>query len=176
MPKSCGLLGWRRAAQSPVRIGCDSGGSVGSLRMGEHQQSTDAPAVTDSDDPAALSFPLQGYLGMELSGNEPGNGVATLTIGEQHANPNGVVHGAVLFALVDTAMGKATMSLLDNGLYCASVELSLRFIRPASAGELVAEATVVKRGRSIVHLDARVHDGDERLIASGAGTFAILGT
>ena len=129
----------------------------------------------DSDDSAAVSFPLQGYLGMELSGTEAGAGTAALTIGEQHVNPNGVVHGAVLFALVDTAMGKATMSVLDAGMYCASVELSLRFIRPASTGELIADAAVVKRGRSIVHLDARVHDADGRLVATSSGTFAILG-
>ena len=53
--------------------------------------------------------------------------------------------------LVDTAMGKATMSVVDDGFHCASVELSLRFIRPASAGELIAEATVVKQiGRAHV--------------------------
>lgn len=123
----------------------------------------------------AISFPLQSYLGMTLSGTEAGHGTASLTLGEEHFNPNGVAHGAVLFALVDTAMGKATMSVVDEGLYCASVEVSLRFIRPASAGELIAEATVVKRGRSIVHLDARVHDGDDRLVATSSGTFAILG-
>jgi acyl-CoA thioesterase len=121
------------------------------------------------------SFPLQEYLDMELSGTETGVGTATLRLGDQHANPNGVAHGAVLFAMVDTAMGKVTMSTVDDGQYCASVELSLRFIRPASEGELIAEATVVKRGRSIVHVEARVHDGDGRLVATSAGTFAILG-
>jgi acyl-CoA thioesterase len=120
-------------------------------------------------------FPLQEYLGMELSGTEAGSGTATLTLGDQHGNPNGVAHGAVLFALVDTAMGKATMSMVDDGMYCASVELSLRFIRPASSGQLIADATVVKKGRSIVHLEARVHDADDRLIATSSGTFAILG-
>lgn len=120
-------------------------------------------------------FPLRKFLGMELTGSDPGAGTAHLTVDERHANPNGVVHGAVLFALVDTAMGKATMSVLADGLYCASVELSLRFIRPASSGELIAEATVAKQGRSIVHLEAKVHDADDRLIATSAGTFAILG-
>jgi acyl-CoA thioesterase len=128
-----------------------------------------------ADGNSGPSFPLQEYLGMELSGTEPGAGTATLHLGEQHVNPNGVAHGAVLFALVDTAMGKATMSTVDDGQYCASVELSLRFIRPASEGELIADATVVKRGRSIVHLEARVHDSDDRLIATSSGTFAILG-
>ena len=127
------------------------------------------------DDQGGPSFPLQQYLGMELSGTDVGSGTATLTLGDQHANPNGVAHGAVLFALVDTAMGKATMSTVDDGHYCASVEVSLRFIRPASEGDLIAEATVVKRGRSIAHLEARVHDGDDRLVATGSGTFAILG-
>jgi acyl-CoA thioesterase len=122
-----------------------------------------------------VRFPLQEYLGMELSGTERGSGTASLTLGAEHFNPNGVAHGAVLFALVDTAMGKATMSTVDDGFYCASVEVSLRFIRPASAGELIVEATVVKRGKNLAHLEARVHDGDDRLIATSSGTFAILG-
>ncbi len=121
------------------------------------------------------SFPLQEFLGMELTTDEPGTGVAHLTLGEEHANTNGVAHGAVVFAMVDTAMGKATMSVIDESRHCASVEVSLRFIRPAAQGELTAVATIVKRGKSIVHLEARVHDTDQRLIATSTGTFAILG-
>ena len=121
-------------------------------------------------------FPLRKFLGMELTGDQPGVGFAGVDIGADHLNPNGVVHGAVLFALVDTAMGKATMSVIDEpGRYCASIEVSLRFIRPAVAGALTATATVVKRGRNVVHLDARVVGDDERLVATAAGTFAILG-
>ena len=121
-------------------------------------------------------FALKRFLGMELSGDEAGVGVAQVVVGDEHLNPNGVVHGAVLFALVDTAMGKATMSVIEEATrYCASIEVSLRFIRPAVAGQLVATATVVKRGRNLVHLDATVSGDDERLIATAAGTFAILG-
>lgn len=121
-------------------------------------------------------FPLQQFLGMELTGDEPGVGFAHVDVGPDHLNPNGVVHGAVLFALVDTAMGKSTMSVLDEpGRYCASIEVALRFIRPAVAGRLAATATVVKRGRNVVHLEARVVGDEGRLIATAAGTFAILG-
>ncbi len=130
------------------------------------------------DDPTSDygDFPLKQFLGMELTGDEPGVGIATVDLGAAHLNPNGVAHGAVLFALVDTAMGKSTMSVIDEpGRYCASIEVSLRFIRPAVAGELTATATVVKRGRNVVHLDARVVGSDERLVATAAGTFAILG-
>jgi uncharacterized protein (TIGR00369 family) len=131
--------------------------------------------MTEADHQNPTDFPLKTYLVMDLSGDELGVGHATIDIGPQHANPNGVVHGAVLFALVDTAMGKATMSRIEEpGIYCASVEVSLRFIRPAVAGRLTTAATVVKQGRSIVHLEARVEGDDQRLIATAAGTFAIL--
>ena len=112
---------------------------------------------------------------MDLGGEGDGVAVATVDVTDVHLNPNGVVHGAVLFALVDTAMGKATTDVIDEGLYCASVEVSLRFIRPAVGGRIVAVASVVKRGRSIVHLDARVHGDDDRLVATATGTFAVLG-
>mgnify|MGYP001574634754 FL=1 len=121
-------------------------------------------------------FPLRRFLGMELTGEEAGIGIAHVDVGPDHLNPNGVVHGAVLFALVDTAMGKATMSVVDEpGRYCASIEVSLRFIRPAVAGALTATATVVTRGRSVVHLEARVLGDDDRLVGTATGTFALLG-
>lgn len=127
-------------------------------------------------DGAFGDFPLKQFLGMELTGDERGVGCAHVDVGPDHLNPNGVVHGAVLFALVDTAMGKATMSVIDEpGRYCASIEVSLRFIRPAVAGRLSATATVIKRGRNVVHLDGRVIDDEQRLVATAAGTFAILG-
>lgn len=118
-------------------------------------------------------FPLKRYLGMHLTGDEPGYGFAELEIGPEHLNPNGVVHGAVLFALVDTAMGKAAMSVIEDA-YCASVEVSLRFIRPAVDGRLTATASVIKRGRHLVHLRGDVVGDNERLVATSDGTFAIL--
>jgi uncharacterized protein (TIGR00369 family) len=124
-------------------------------------------------DPSAYGdFPLKRYLGMDVGGDD--DGTARLTVASEHLNPNGVVHGAVLFALVDTAMGKATMNAIEPGRFCASIEVSLRFIRPAATGELTAVATVVKSGRSVVHLEARAVDDDERLVATAAGTFAII--
>ena len=119
-------------------------------------------------------FPLKSFLEMIVEGTDPGVGTARVTIGDHHLNPNGVVHGGVLFTMIDTAMGKATMSVLDEGRFCASIEVELRFIRPASEGTLTAVAEVVKKGRSIVHLQGRITNGDNRLTATAAGTFAII--
>lgn len=119
-------------------------------------------------------FPLRQHLGLALAGDEPGRASCTVEVGEHHLNPNGVVHGAVLFAMLDTAMGKAAMSVLDEGQFCATADLDLRFIRPAAATTVVADVEVIKRGRGLLHLEGRVHDGDGRLVATAAATFAVI--
>lgn len=111
---------------------------------------------------------------MTIGNPSPGVGTATVQVSPALHNPNGVVHGAVLFAMVDTAMGAATMSALDAGLACASIEVHLRFLRAAATGRLSADATVVKAGRRVVQLDARVRDEAEELVATASGSFAVI--
>lgn len=92
---------------------------------------------------------------------------------DRHANPNGVVHGAVLFALVDTSMGAATMDALD-GRPCASIDVQIRFLRPAISGVLNVETAVVRAGRRIVTLESRVTDDEDRIVVTATGAFAVL--
>lgn len=122
-------------------------------------------------DPPYGEFPLRQFLGMDVCAVEAGRAAAAVDISAAHLNPNGVVHGAVLFALADTAMGAAAMSVLPGGQYATSVDVQLRFVRPASTGRLEALVEVLKRGRHVIHLDGRItgHDGD--LIATATGTF-----
>ena len=42
--------------------------------------------------------------------------MVTLDVAERHLNPHGVVHGGVVFTLVDTAMGQATMDAIEDGM------------------------------------------------------------
>ena len=82
-----------------------------------------------------------------------------------------------MFTLVDTAMGRATISVLDEGSYCASIEVSVRFLRAVPEGRMTARVTVLQAGRRVVQLVGRVTvDGDDRPIASASGSFAVLGT
>lgn len=120
------------------------------------------------------SFPLQTHLGMTIESPAAGVGTASLDVGPDLHNPNGVVHGAVLFAMADTSMGAATMSALDAGLACASIEVQLRFLRPFASGRIVAETAVIKRGRRVVQLESRISDANGILIATAAGSFAVI--
>jgi len=113
---------------------------------------------------------------MDIEDVEPGHAVARLQVNEDLLNPNGVVHGGVLFTMVDTAMGRATMTSLEEGQLCASIEVQIRFLRPVNTGQLEADTAVIRRGRTVVHLESHVRDMDGALVATGAGTFAVIST
>lgn len=118
-------------------------------------------------------FPLQGHLGMAVESPASGRGAATTEVTPAMHNPNGVVHGAVLLALVDTAMGAATMSRLPDGLACGSIEVHLRFLRAVTAGRLLAETSVIKGGPRVVQLNGSVTDDNGDLVAVASGSFAV---
>ena len=134
-------------------------------------------SVIDQTDPEYGQFPLGTYLSVTVDNERPGEAEASIDVGERHLNPNGVVHGGVVFTLVDTAMGRATIFVLDEGSYCASIEVSVRFLRAVTEGRMTARVTVLQAGRRIVQQEGRVTvDGEDRPIVSASGSFAVLGT
>jgi acyl-CoA thioesterase len=121
----------------------------------------------------AASFPLLGLLGISIELVAPGRARAAIEADDSSLNPNGVVHGAVLFAMADTAMGAATMSTLVDGKACASIDVQMRFLRPAVEGSLIAEASVLRAGQRVVQLESRVVDAGGDLVAMATGSFAV---
>ena len=121
------------------------------------------------------AFPLQSFLDFDIRDGPDGAVVAFLEVDDRHLNPNGIVHGGVVFTLADTAMGWATLAVLDDGQICASIEVSVRYLRPIPGGRLVATASVLRAGRRIVHLECSITvDGDDRPVAVLQGSFAVL--
>ena len=121
------------------------------------------------------AFPLQSFLDFDIRDGPDGAVVAFLEVDDRHLNPNGIVHGGVVFSLADTAMGRATMAVLSDGQICASIEVSVRYLRPILGGRLVATASVLRAGRRIVHLECSITvDGDDRPVAVLQGSFAVL--
>lgn len=123
--------------------------------------------------PSEPAFPIKEFLGFDIERGD-GKGIASLELGERHMNPNGVAHGATPFALMDTAMGAAVMTVVDEGQMCATIEIHTRFHRAARSGRLTAEAVVITAGRRVVQLEARTTDDQGRLVASATGSFAVF--
>ena len=91
-------------------------------------------------------------------------------------NPFGAAHGAVVFAMSDTSMGRAATSVLEPDQLCASTDVHIRFLRPVGPGQLVARSEIIRQGRTLIQLESKVTDSEGRLAATGTGAFAITGS
>jgi acyl-CoA thioesterase len=76
-------------------------------------------------------------LGIEVRREGPGHTVATLTTGDEHANPHGTVHGAVFYAVAGAAVAAAANDEESSGIITSVL---VEYLRPAAIGdELYAE-------------------------------------
>jgi uncharacterized protein (TIGR00369 family) len=118
--------------------------------------------------------PIARLIGFRLTVFERDRAVVEFEAGPQHANPMGTLHGGVFCDVADAAMGTAWASGLAEGETCTTIELKINFFRPFRIGKLVAEASVVRRGRSIGYVECDMRDEQGRLLARAGSTCMTL--
>lgn len=97
-----------------------------------------------------------------------------LTTGAHHTNMGGIVHGGVLSALLDFALGAAVVSTLNEGEWCATQSFTTDFLRPADPGEvLTARARVDRRGKLAAFPSGEVVNARGEVVARATGVWAI---
>lgn len=116
--------------------------------------------------------PIQATLGFDLCGVEPGVVQFRLTTTERLANPMGTVHGGVISTLLDSAMGAAVHSTLDERTGYTTLDLTVHMTRAVTvdAGVITAEGRVLHRGRRVVTAEGKLVDARGRLLAHGTTT------
>ncbi len=114
-------------------------------------------------------------MGFQVAPERDGVTTVTLEAGPQHANPMGRVHGGVIAALTDAAMGTAYGRQLLEEEDFSTIELKVNFMRPVKLGPLTATARVVQRGLRIGFADCSVFDGRGKLVATATSTCMTLG-
>lgn len=94
---------------------------------------------------------------------------AELTVGPQHLQGYGIVHGGVHCGLIESlASIGAALYALPRHQSVVGLENNTSFIRAVRAGaRLRAISTPVTRGRKTQVWEARVIDDDDRVVATG---------
>jgi uncharacterized protein (TIGR00369 family) len=94
---------------------------------------------------------------------------AELTVGPEHLQGYGIVHGGVHCGLIESlASIGAALYALPRNQSVVGLENNTSFIRAVRAGAtLRAIATPVTRGRKTQVWEAKVVDGDDRVVAAG---------
>ena len=116
--------------------------------------------------PANWPGTFGGRLGMTYVRTDCGHAVAELVVQPEDCNPPGVCHGGAIFTLADDAMGAAIHPLCPPGTVPTSAQVNIHYARSSRPGDVLrADVHVLSHGRKTAVLEAKVTDGDDRLVA-----------
>ena len=92
----------------------------------------------------------------------------------RHLNHGGVVHGGMLMAFADQALG-VTASRANGGRRQVTVQLDTHFLATVQDGEfVVAHCEIVRLARSMIFMRCALKVGD-RAVATASGVWKVLG-
>lgn len=115
--------------------------------------------VTDSRSPAG------NWMQFTLEQIEKGKAVLSLEVKHDMTNPYGNIHGGMMSLVMDEAIGWAVVSL-DTHNHYTSLNLNVDFLYAIKEGErLKAISEVIRLGKKIIHVECRVYDMQDRLLA-----------
>jgi uncharacterized protein (TIGR00369 family) len=110
-----------------------------------------------------------------INKSEPGRTVWQAKIDERFLNPAGVLQGGFLAAMLDSAMGASAVTTVgERRVTVANTEMKVSFLRAVQANDtLTCVATVLKAGRVISFLEAKVTNAEGLLVATASSTYLI---
>ncbi|MEV5829743.1 PaaI family thioesterase [Spirillospora sp. NPDC052242] len=115
--------------------------------------------------------------GMRVLRWEPDGIEMSLPYADRLSAHDGVIHGGVVSALIDTAGGGAVIAGHDfaKGSRLSTVSLTVQYLAPAVGPEVVASARCVRRGGRIHFAEAEVHRADGTVCARGQIVVSVSG-
>jgi uncharacterized protein (TIGR00369 family) len=93
---------------------------------------------------------------------------------EAFTNPMGNVLGAFLAAMLYDTVGPALLATLNADEFQSTLDLDVRFLRPARPGRIVGRGRVVHRDADIAHLEASLGDSSGTTLAVATATARVI--
>ena len=117
----------------------------------------------------------QGPLPFVPRANPDGTVTWEYVVDPAHYNPYGALHGGVVMALLDSAMGEAVARAVHTqGRFNAAAQMSTNFLAPVMTGRLRAQAQIIKLGKRLAVVEARAISDDGTLVAVASATHSLL--
>ena len=139
------------------------------------------PANPDFAEEVRLSFARQAIMqsiGAELGRVEPGFVEIRLPYRSDLTQQHGYLHAGIVTTIADSACGYAAFSLMPRNSEVLSVEFKVNLLRPAKGDLFLAQATVIKSGKTLTVVRADVfsvsQDSKKQLVATMMGTMISL--
>ena len=118
--------------------------------------------------------PFLDYLGITLVDLKDGYARFKMPVRPEYLQGAKAMQGGLIVALADETIAHAMMTQLSPEEGLTTIELKSNFLAGVSDGELIATATVFKKGQSLVIGDCLVTDDKEKNICRVSATFLLL--
>jgi uncharacterized protein (TIGR00369 family) len=93
---------------------------------------------------------------------------------EAFTNPTGNVLGAFVAAMLYDTLGPTLIATLAPDQFQSTLDLNVRFLRPARPGRLVGRGRIVHRNGDLTSLEAALFDPSGALIATATATALVI--
>jgi uncharacterized protein (TIGR00369 family) len=116
-------------------------------------------------------------LGFRRTHWEPGTSTIEWEATQEYGflTPNGpVIQGGLVTAILDSGMGGACWTVLNNDEAFLTADLRVEFLRPTRPGLLRAVGQVIRRSRRVVFCAAELFDTDGNTTAASRCTQVVL--
>ncbi len=136
------------------------------------EQSTDALVQLRAINAAAA---FNRWCGIEVIAAGPGSATIAMPWRQEAGQYSGFLHAGLVGALIDTACGFAAVTLVGKVL---ASHYSVNCLRPAVGERFIANARVVKPGKSQVFTTCELFaqaSGSEKLVATGETLLLVVG-
>lgn len=121
-----------------------------------------------------MDLPFHRFLGIKIIKNGPGFAWIELSPTEKTINTAGVIHGGIVYALLDLAAYIAILPLLHDNQNGVTHDIHVSVLRPAPVDSpLLFQAEIRKIGKRIVFCDSEAKY-DDHLMATGRLTKSII--
>lgn len=97
-----------------------------------------------------------------------------LTIRPDLLNPVGFLSGVAAFTLVDYSMASALIEHMSPEERCATINISINYLRTAREGDVICTTTLDRRGKTNATLRSEVVHEDGDVLATAIGTYAVF--
>jgi uncharacterized protein (TIGR00369 family) len=121
-----------------------------------------------------MIHPFHAHTGLTIE--SAANGAARLRLKwkPEHTQGEGILQGGYLAMIADAAVHTAADTLMKPGERLTTIELKTNFLAPVKGQDVVAEASIVKRGRTVVLGDVVLKTDAGDLVGKSLVTYMVL--
>ena len=118
-------------------------------------------------------IPFVQHLGLTTEALGEGTARLSMPLPAHFTNSFGTAHGGVIMSLLDVALCTAARTLHPDSIGVVTIDMSTSFIGGGNGSSLIAEARVLKNGRSMIFVEGEAKNDDGSLVAKAIGTVRV---